>query len=40
MTAFDLATLGYAQQGIALGDDVIVIIDQLGLEVMARVTQY
>lgn len=39
MTAIDLSTIGYAAQGIALGDDVVVILDDVGIELMARVNQ-
>lgn len=31
MTAFDLSTIGYAEQGIALGDDVVVVMDEIGV---------
>lgn len=40
MTAFDLGTIGYASQGIALGDDVVVILDPIGVELVARVTKF
>lgn len=39
MTAFDLSALGYSFQGIGLGDDVIAILDPIGLEVQTRVMQ-
>lgn len=40
LTAFDLSRIGYASQGIALGDDVVVILDPIGVEMMARVVQF
>ena len=39
MTAFDLSALGYSYQGISLGDDVVAILDPIGLEVQTRVVQ-
>lgn len=40
MTAFDLSTIGYAAQGLAWGDDVTVVLTNVGIEVMARITSY
>lgn len=39
MTALELSALGYSKQGIFWGDDVICVLDPIGLEVQLRVTQ-
>lgn len=38
MTAFDLSSYGYSFQGIFLGDDVVAVLDPIGIEVRLRIT--
>lgn len=40
MTAFNLAAIGYSWQGLEWGDDVVVVMDEIGVEIAARVTQF